>query len=392
VADEPKSETPPPASEAPGAPAQGANISEAPVPDAAPAEKGAGITMDAAKEGAAPEGTGPKPSTSNISADPLNDGTVPTILATGDGHKHVAKSKASITSIYRKADIMTTVFTFAGAVVAAGIIFGVYAYLNRAKTTTVIAPKVASLDKSNLDNLSKFFEGNSAGSSSQILTVSSSSLFKNRVAVDSDLKVVGGLQTSGTTALADLTVDKVSTLGVTNIRGALGVAGPVNFQSPAQFGAGATLNGNLNISGNGTFGGSISAGSLNVKDISVSGTINLAGHLSISGQTPSTTALAGAGSGATSSVDGNDTAGTVTINTGTVAPQSPNNPYAGGQLVTVTFKSAYPRVPHVVITPIGQSAGKLDYFILKTATGFTIGTGSIPSSATGYSFDFWVVQ
>lgn len=341
--------------------------------------------MDAAKDGAAPAG-GPKPAPAgNVSADPLNDGTVPTILSTGDGHKHVAKSKASITTIYRKADILTTVFTFVGAVVAAGAIFGVYAYLNRAKATPTAIPKVASLDKSSLDKLSSFFDGNSAGNSSQVLTVSSSSLFKNRVAVDSDLKVVGAIQASGTTALADLTVDKVTTLGVTNIRGALVAAGPVSFQSPAQFGGGATMNGNLAVSGNGTFGGSISAGVLNVRDISVSGTINLAGHLSISGQTGSASPGIGAGSGASATIDGNDSAGTVTVNSGSGSA-------AGNNLVTVTFRAAYARTPHVIITPIGSEAGKLDYFITKTATGFTIGSASIPKANTSFSFDFWVVQ
>ena len=384
MADEPKSETPPSASDNAAAPPQGANISEAPVPDATESEKGSGITMEAAK-GAEAGSTPPPAAAGNISADPLNDGTVPTILSTGNGHKSVPKGKTSITSIYRKADIMTTVFTFVGAIVAAGAIFGIYAYLNRAQTTPETAPKVANLDTTNLDNLSKFFEGNSAGSASQILTVSSSSLFKNRVGIDSDLKVVGGLQTSGTTALADLTVDKVSTLGVTNIRGALVAAGPVSFQSPAQFGAGATFNGNLATTGNGTFGGSLSAGNLNVRDISVAGTFNLAGHISISGQAASAAPGVGAVTGASASVDGNDSAGTVTINTG-------SGTSAGNNLVTVNFRTPYPRAPKVVITPIGSEAGKLDYYITKTASGFTIGTADIPGAGRGFSFDYWVIQ
>jgi cytoskeletal protein CcmA (bactofilin family) len=328
----------------------------------------------------------PKPQV--VPADPLADGTVPTVLNTGASHKSVAKGKASIANIYRKADILTTIFTFVGALVAAGIIFGIYAYITRTKTSNVAAPKVTSLDKTELDKLSTFFDGNSAGSSSQVLTISSSSLFKNRVAISSDLKVIGGLQVSGPTALGDLTVDKTTTLGVTNIRGQLVVAGPVNFQSPAQFGAGGTVNGNLAVTGNGSFGGSISAGTLNVRDISVSGTINLAGHLSISGQTPGASALSGAGSGASANVDGNDTSGTLNINTGNVS----NTLTGGVQLATVTFRSAYPRVPHIVITPIGQSTGELSFFIIKTATGFTVGTATLPHSNTSYAFDFWVVQ
>ena len=330
------------------------------------------------------------PAAPTVPADPLADGTLPTILNTGATHKSVTKSRASINSIYRKADILTTVFTFAGALVAAGVIFGIYAYITRSKATVTKAPQITALDKTDLAKLNNFFEGNSAGSASQVLTISSSALFKNRVAVGSDLKVTGGLQVSATTALGDLTVDKTTTLGITNIRGQLVVAGPVNFQSPAQFGAGGTVNGNLSVTGNGSFGGSLAAGTINVRDISVTGTFSLAGHLSISGQTPTASVLSGAGTGGGASVDGTDSAGTVVINTGSIPNYT--TPFPGAQLATVTFRSAYPRVPHIVITPIGQSSGELSFFIVKTATGFTVGTASLPRSNTSYAFDFWVVQ
>lgn len=380
MAEDPKNPSPAPADPAPDKAPDAPNISPAP----------ADITE--AKPNSAPsdpqDPNAPKPSV--VPADPLADGTVPTVLNTGEVHKSVPKGRASINTIYRRADILSTVFTFVGALVAAGVIFGIYAYVTRVKTPVAKAPTVTSLDKADLTKLSGFFDGNSAGNASQVLTINSSSLFKNRVAVSSDLKVVGGLQVSSTTALADLTVDKTATLGVTNIRGQLVVAGPVNFQSPAQFGAGSTTNGNLAVTGNGSFGGSLSSGTMNVRDISVTGTLTLAGHLSISGQTPGVSALSGAGPGAGASVEGTDSAGTVTINTGTIPNFS--TPFPGAQLVTINFKSAYPRVPHIVITPIGQSTGALEYFIIKSATGFIIGTASKPASATSYAFDFWVVQ
>jgi hypothetical protein len=381
VADEPKPQTPADAAK----PAEGANISPAP----------AEISMAAAKEGTgaeakAPGKDGAPAPASNMQPDPLSDGTVPTVLTPGAVHKSVPKGRASISSIYRRADILTTVFTFIGALVAAGLIFGGYAYFTRSKAPAVKAPKVTELDKADLAKLGSFFDGNTAGNTDQVLTISASTLFKNRVAVANDVKVTGGLQVTATTALSDLTVDKVTTLGVTNIRGQLVVAGPVSFQSPAQLGAGGSVNGNLAVTGNGSFGGSLSAGTLNIRDLSVTGTLNLAGHLSIAGSNPSASALSGAGPGASAQVDGNDSGGTVTINTGTI----PNftTPFPGAQLVTVNFRSAYPRVPRVVITPIGQSTGALEYFIIKTATGFTIGTANKPNSSTGYSFDYWVVQ
>ncbi|HVQ43387.1 MAG TPA: hypothetical protein VMT30_00250 [Candidatus Saccharimonadia bacterium] len=375
MADEPKTNTPAPASPPDG---QTTPPAAAPTPDAPPTADPAADSSAEAKAVAA-----------SVQKDPLSDGTIPTVLTPGDSHKKVPRGKASITSIYRRADIMTTLFTFVGALVAAAIVVGIYAYFTRAHSSTTPTPtKVATLDKSELEKLGAFFDGNSAGAGGEILTITSSTLFKNRVAVGSDLKVTGGLQVTATAALADLTVDKTSTLGITNIRGALTVTGPLTAQSPAILGAGATITGNLNATGNGTFGGSLSATSLNVHDISVAGTLNLAGHLSISGQNPSAAPITGVSTSA--SVDGNDAAGTVTV---TVAPHTGSTPSA--QLVTVTFRSAYPRVPHIVITPIGPGSAQFQPFILKTATGFTIGAADFATpnnNPTSYSFDYWVVQ
>jgi len=379
MADEPKpapSPRPDPAGEQPA----GANISPSPVeaagtpPGEAP-PTGASATP---ANGATPT-SGPQP-------DALSDGTKPTILKPGSSHRAVPKGKASITTIYRKADILTTLLTFGGAILAAVILLGGYAFLNRPKNTPTATPKVTSLSKSDLDKLGAFFSGNSAGNSSEVLTISSSSLFNNRVAISSDLKVVGGLQVSGSTSLADLSVDKTSTLGVTSVRGSLTVAGPLSLQSPATLGAGGTVKGDLAVSGNGSFGGSISAGVINVSTLTVSGTLNLNSHLSIGGVTPSATPISGTATSA--SVEGNDAAGTVTVN---VAPNSSGN---SAQLVTVTFHNAYPRAPYIVITPIGAAAAALEPFILKTATNFTVGAATLNNNgnATTYSFDYWVVQ
>jgi hypothetical protein len=385
MADEPKPEpqsgtnsqpdaTPPAGSDVPS---DGASISPAPTDVT---DTTSGQTADTAN--AAPAGGGAAPP-----ADALSDGTKPTILKTGASHHSMPKGKATLTRIYRKADIMTTLFTFVGAIIAGAIILGVYAYLTRSKSTTPPPTKVTTLDKSELEKLDAFFNGNSAGKSSEILTISSSSLFKNRVAVSSDLKVVGALQVSATTALADLTVDKTSTLGVTNVRGSLTVSGPATFQNPAILGAGATVNGNLAVSGNGSFGGSVSAGTLTVRDLTVSGTLNLSGHISIAGVNPSAAPASSFVSSA--SVSGNDAGGSVTISMPPVGAQA-----LGANLVTVTFHTAYPRVPNIVITPVGRGSALFQPYILKTATNFTIGAATIPgnSNATSYTFDYWIAQ
>jgi hypothetical protein len=344
------------------------------------------VAGDAKKVGNAP----PPPSKdSRVQAEPLSDGTVPTVLAPGETHRTVPKSKASIANVYRRADVTTTLFTFGAAVVAAGLILGGYAFFTHSKTKPPATPKVTKLDKSDLDKLDAFFNGNSAGKSSEVLTISSSSLFKNRVAVGSDLKVVGGLEVSGPTSLGDLNVDKTSNLGVTNVRGSLTVSGPLNLQSPALINAGAAVKGNLAVSGNGSFGGSISAGVVNVQNLSVTGTLNLNGHLAVGGgSAPSVSPGSAAGLGAAAHVVGNDTGGTVSVTTGSV----PNNSNNGGELVKITFSTPYPTTPTIVITPDGRNPAMLQPYIVKTANFFIIDSSIDAHNSTSYAFEYFVVQ
>jgi hypothetical protein len=376
MADEPSSspapgETPqpntPPSADAPASPA----APRSPAADAA--------TPPPAADAGAPQ------------AEPLTDGTVPTVLSTGSGvsHAKVKGGRAKLTDIYRRADVMTTVFTFVGAVVAGGLLLAGYAYFTRSNTPTVKKPTLTQLDKAELEKLSGFFSGNTPGIPAEVLTISSSSLFNNRVAIASDLKVVGGLQVSGPTALGNLTVDKVSTLGITNIRGQLSVDGPTTLRSPVVMSAGSSISGNITVSGNGIFGGSLSAGVINTRDLAISGNLNLAGHIVITGQNPSAAPGSQAGSGANANVTGNDSAGTVTITTGSGTTTPANT---GGLLVTVTFRTPYSGVPHVLITPIGSGPGALAYYTQKTANGFTIGSATDARPSTAYSFDYWVIQ
>jgi hypothetical protein len=326
-----------------------------------------------------------------VQTEPLADGTVPTVLNPGESHRSVPKGKATLDKIYRKADIMTTLLTFAGVAVASLIVLGGYAYFSGQKGKPTPTPKVSSLSSTDLKNLDDFFNGNTSGTgSSQVLTISSPSLFNSRVAVGSDLKVTGGISVDGPTALGGLTVDQQSTLGVTDIRGQLTVAGPVNLQSPATLGGGGTVTGNLAVSGNGSFGGSISAGVINVANLSVSGTLNLNGHLSIGGRQPSTTTIPGISSSA--QVQGDDSAGSVTVSV-------PAHTFAGGgvapaSLATVNFSSGYSAVPIVVITPVGSNSAAIEPYVSATANSFTIGAAALPNSAASgaqYAFNYFVV-
>src|SRR5476649_2772764 len=122
----------------------GANISPAPSDVSGPPPNADG-TPAAPKPAGGSDGPQPPPSPAkSIEAEALPDGTIPTVLTPGTAHKKVAKGKASLTNIYRRADIITTLITFAGTAVAAVLILGGYAYFNRNKAPAP-APKVTSL-------------------------------------------------------------------------------------------------------------------------------------------------------------------------------------------------------------------------------------------------------
>lgn len=367
-----------------------------PSPDAPP-EGGISTALPTdTNDPAAPQTTAGAPQ-----AEPLSDGTVPTVLGKGSGVPSgvVAKGRSSIASVYQRADVVTTAITFGVAILAAAIVLGGYIFLTRSKTSgkPVAAPKVTTLSQEELSKLGTFF-GGSGGGSSEVLTISSSTLFKGRVAIASDLKTTGGIETTGSTTLGDLTVNKIATLGPTTVRGALNVAGPLNLQSPAVLGAGTTIKGDVSATGNGSFGGSLSAGVINTSNLAVTGNLTIGGHLVVTGARPGVSAASDSGSGATAGLDGNDSAGTVTIETGNVSNATKT---VGGALVTVTFKTPYGRVPRIIISPIGARSGGLRYYVEKTASGFTIsatssgttvGATSNITSNTGYAFDYWVVQ
>jgi hypothetical protein len=82
------------------------------------------------------------------------------------------------------------------------------------------------------------------------------------------------------------------------------------------------------------------------------------------------------------SISGNDTAGTINLNTGT-------NP--GNTLATITFRAAYSSSVHVSLTPLTDAAATSGYYVTRTSGGFQVHAHSAAASAT-LSFDYLVVQ
>lgn len=117
------------------------------------------------------------------------------------------------------------------------------------------------------------------------------------------------------------------------------------------------------------------------------GTTN--GHLAGSGTAPTIAAGAGAGTSPTVALTGHDSAGKITITTGTL-------PSVSATVVTVTFNTAYSAAPHVVFAP-GNAAtallsGATMIYVTATATTFvfTAGTTGL-TGATQYIWEYQVI-
>jgi hypothetical protein len=163
----------------------------------------------------------------------------------------------------------------------------------------------------------------------------------------------------------------------------------VNIQGSITVNKNLTVFGNTNLGGNLSVSGlvtaaSLSVGSISINTINLSGDLNIHGHIVPSGSNPSITASVGA-SGGTATILGNDTAGTVTINTG-------NGTLIAGELAIITFRTPFATTPKVQLTPVTSTASTLRYYATRSATFFTIDTSTMPVAVTSYSFDYLVTQ
>jgi len=126
------------------------------------------------------------------------------------------------------------------------------------------------------------------------------------------------------------------------------------------------------------------AGNLTVQNATING------HIITANSSGSTTVAHGAaancsGTGS-ASVSGNDTAGTVTINTSTGV-------CAPGTLATVTFANAFGVAPRVILTPTNGNGATLQYYNGTTnTTTYTIDTGSAAATSTTYIYNYHVMQ
>ena len=187
-----------------------------------------------------------------------------------------------------------------------------------------------------------------------------------------------------TTFKNDVTVQGASTVQKDlSVNGALHVQGNGRFDSNLAAAKNVTVGGGLTVSGLITAGG-LSVGTLTISTINLSGNVSFGGHLIPSGTAPSAKASV-ASVGGTVRVDGNDTAGTVVIDTG-------HGSAIAGEIAILTFRTPFSTSPKVQLTPLNDASSKVNYFVTRSATFFTVDASSVLSPDTEYAFDYLVTQ
>ena len=109
------------------------------------------------------------------------------------------------------------------------------------------------------------------------------------------------------------------------------------------------------------------------------------GHIGITQTTaPTATPNANAGTGATCSVSGTDTAGTVSLTTGSGA-------WASGAQCGVTFNMTFSAAPHCVFSPANANAATAVSYLTESTTGLEMSFVNAAIAATAYEWTYHCV-
>jgi len=236
----------------------------------------------------------------------------------------------------------------------------------------------ATIDTQDLSDASLKQLANSSvnvGSSKQILNVESNAIFNGAVLVRSDLEVAGDIKVGGNIQLPGITVtgsSKFSQLQADTLT--IGSTATVQGKLTAQNG--------ISVNGNSTFSGSLSATQISTNSLLLNGDLTLTHHISAGGPIPGISRGTAVGSGGTASLNGSDTSGSITINTGGGA--------GAGCFATINFAQRFNDTPHVVITPVGSGAAGLDYYVTRSSTQFSVCTANAAPSGQSFGFDYMI--
>ncbi len=219
--------------------------------------------------------------------------------------------------------------------------------------------------------------GIQVGDPKQVLNIQSNSVFTGAVLVKGELQAAGGLKIgSGSLAIPEISVGGSATINQLETN-TLGVGGGARVNE-------LSVQRNLSVNGNSTFNGTITTPSLSVGRLQLNGDLVISRHIVIGGATPGRSNGSALGGGGTTSVSGSDTAGSISINTGS-AP-------AAGCFITINFTNTFGGTPHAVVTPVGSAAGGLNYYVNRDAGNLSVCTVNPAPAHSSFGFDYHVFE
>jgi hypothetical protein len=274
--------------------------------------------------------------------------------------------------------IASIIALFVFLVIAGGVIGYFYAQ-SRKPTPAPKSPTVQNLSQDEINKLSEV--GANLGTAGQTLNIGANALFRGKAEVTGDLTIGGRLNANGPVTLSQLNITGTTAATGLNVGSNLIVSGTTTLQKSLTVNDLTSINSNLNVSGQISASG-LTTNSLTVHTISITGPLTIA-HLATGGPTPFFAAGA-VGSGGTISISGNDTAGTININTG-------SGPSADITLMTITFRAAYPAAPHVLLSPRTSGAAQAEAYVVSAGANFRVLAHTPPAGST-LSFDYFVTQ
>lgn len=294
------------------------------------------------------------------------DGTPGTIAPEESKHNEDIKKESRLGSIknltyqFKRIDIYFLIFIL--IVLASGIGMFFVIQKNKPQTNTVsLNPQ--SLSSQALSQLNT--NDVQIGGNSQTLEIQSNTVFSNNALVKGDLQVAGTLKLGGSLNLPGITVSGLTDLDQVSIAGNASIAG------------------NLTVNGSAAFSGTVSAGTISVSNLQLTGDLLIQHHITTTGGIPGISRGSSLGGGGTVSNSGNDTSGTVNIGTGGGA--------GGGCLANLTYTKSFANIPTVILTPLNGSSANAGYYVSKSTTGFSICATS-PGSYQTLSYDYIVID
>lgn len=240
-------------------------------------------------------------------------------------------------------------------------------------------PNIASQNLSTKDLQDIANSNATVGNTGQTLTIQGDAIINGESLLRSNLAVAGSLKLGGDVSAVNLIASGSANLGPTQAN-SLQVAGITTINGAT------TLQNNLNVGGSASIGSALSAPSITTTKLTISGNggLSVPNHISFPGTTPARTSIDhnALGGGGSATITGSDTAGTIQINTG-------NGPQPGC-FVTVTFARPFASTPHVIMTPVGSGAGKVQYYVTRTTTQMQICSDNSAPGNQRFAFDYFV--